>query len=117
MSAEKNRSEEIIQAWLNQIETALKQTESLAGFHRLDTEGRRPGNEIDSFFYGKTSLEFIDSQVYLQLLQLEWQEVKGTLDLVRVGDRQLSRMRRLEARLKSTLNAFCSPLPAGNMEF
>jgi len=104
MADEKNSPEEILDAWLNQIAIALKRVESLTGFQRLNAGERRPGSELDSFLYGTNELELIDSQVYLQLLDMEWQEVKVTIDFVKVGKRRLLKMRGLEARLKSALN-------------
>lgn len=111
MAAKRDRAKEVLDAWLNQMATALKTAESLAGFQQLNAEQRRPGSELDSFFYGKNELELIDSQVYLQLLDMEWQEVKATIDFINVDKRRLLRMRDLEARMKSALNLQNAPLP------
>lgn len=117
MADEKNRTEEVLDAWLNQIATALNRAESLAGFHRMNVEERRPGNYLDSFFHGSTELEVIDSQAYLQLLDMEWQEVKGTIDFLKVGKRRQLRMRDLETRLRSALNFQNAPIPRSDIFF
>ncbi|SRR3989339_45516 len=117
MADEEYKAEEILDAWLNQIAIALKRADSLAGFQRINAEERRPGNYVDSFFQGRTDFELLDNQSYLQLLDMEWQEVKATIDFSKVGKRRQLRMRDLEMRLRSALNLQNLPITGHNMYF
>jgi hypothetical protein len=91
-------------ACLDRIESAVRRTESLAGFYWLGVEERRMGSFVSAFFHSKTELELIDSQAHLQMLRMEWGRIKAFVDLSRVGKEQFDRICSLELRMQSALN-------------
>lgn len=104
MAETHERNTEILDAWLDQLELSIKQLGFLRGFHLLSAEERRPGDEYDSFFYSRAQMDLINSQVYLQLVALEWARAKAGLELGNIGPRRLQRLRSLENALRSSLN-------------
>ncbi|KKW22066.1 MAG: hypothetical protein UY62_C0012G0002 [Parcubacteria group bacterium GW2011_GWF2_50_9] len=107
----------IANAWLNQIETAVRKVESLAGFYRLSVEERRPGAEVDAFFHNRTEMELMDSQSYLRLLQMKWEEIKPTIDFAGVGKRHAFRIREMELRMEGALKQYLIPGPKHDLDY
>lgn len=117
MKQDDDSPDAVADAWLEQMESAVKKTESLCGFYRLCLDERRPGEEVDAFFHGKTALELMDSQAFLRMLQMQWERAKPSIDFSKVGEERAEKIRAVEMRMKSALNQECAPAPHWGLDF
>ena len=108
MAQRDKRTVEIFDAWMYQLERSINQLGFLRGFHSLSAEERRPGDEHDAFFFNKAQMDLIDGQVYLQLVAMEWKQVRQSLDLGGLGSYRSHRLEMVERALKSSLNSMAS---------
>lgn len=116
MNEDDNDLNSVADAWINQLEYAVRRTESLSGFYRLSCEERRPGGEVDAFFHGRTELELIDCRSYLQLVQMKWERVKTAIDLSKLKKRRMEKIREIESRMEGALRQGRELMPRRDMQ-